>query len=114
MNNREVIEAITEAFNNNNDEAIVSHMTDDIEWHLLGSNVMTGKQTIADFFKNNPQIKVISCTQDHFLVDGDQASVSGEIECQSTTGQVFNMYYCDIYELEDGKVKKMVTYGINI
>jgi len=113
MNNRQVIEAITKAFNDNDDEAIVSHMTDDVEWHLMGSNVMVGKQTIADFFKNNPQIKVINCTQDHFLVDGDQASVSGEIECRSNNGNIFKMYYCDIYELLNGKVKKMVTYGIS-
>jgi|SRR5471030_1061601 len=113
MNNRQVIAAITEAFNTNNDEAILTHMTDDVEWHMLGNNVMAGKQTIADFFKNNPQIKVINCTQDHFLVDGDQASVSGEIECSNNEGKPFKMYYCDIYELLNGKVKKMVTFGIS-
>jgi uncharacterized protein (TIGR02246 family) len=113
MDNREVVAAVVQAFNDNDTEAILQHMTDDVEWYILGDSVMTGKENIRTFFKSNPEIKVINCTQDHFLVDGDVASVSGEVECHSPDGKIVNMYYCDIYELAGSKVKKMITYGIN-
>ncbi|MES2276504.1 MAG: nuclear transport factor 2 family protein [Bacteroidota bacterium] len=113
MDNKKVIAAIVQAFNDNDNEAILQYMTDDIEWHMLGDCILAGKQNIRDFFKNNPEVKVLNCTQDHFLVDGDVASVSGEIQCHNPSGKDFNMYYCDIYELTGGKVKKMITYGIN-
>ena len=112
MENRQIIEVITKAFNDDDDETILKYMADDVEWHMLGDDVISGKENISLFFSKNPEIKVITCTQDHFLIDGDQASVSGEVQCQNQDGKVFDMYYCDIYELLDGKVKKMITYGV--
>ena len=112
MENRQIIEIITKAFNDDDDETILKYMADDVEWHMLGDDVISGKENISLFFSKNPEIKVITCTQDHFLIDGDQASVSGEVQCQNQDGKVFDMYYCDIYELLDGKVKKMITYGV--
>jgi ketosteroid isomerase-like protein len=112
MENRQIIEIITKAFNDNDDETILKYMADDVEWHILGDDVISGKENVGHFFSMNPEIKMITCTQDHFLIDGDVASVSGEVQCQNRDGKVFDMYYCDIYELLDSKVKKMITYGV--
>lgn len=111
MNNREIIEKVVAAFDDNDSEAILSYMTADIEWHMIGDEVISGKEAMKATF--NMDMKMISSTKKHFIADGDQVMVDGEVVCGNEKGEQIEMYYCDIYELENGKVRKMYSYVIN-
>lgn len=38
----------------------------------------------------------------------------GEVLCRnSKSGEEYDMYYCDVYGLQNGKIKNMVTYSVN-
>ena len=43
MENRQIIEIITKAFNDNDDETILKYMAVVVEWHMLGYDVISGK-----------------------------------------------------------------------
>jgi ketosteroid isomerase-like protein len=96
MNNRKVIEDVIAAFDANDVAAILNNMTDDVEWEMLGDATMSGKEAIRQM-----------------IIEGDQAAVTGEVKCEGPNGTLMDMYYCDIYELTDGKVSRMISYPIN-
>ena len=79
MENRQIIEIITKAFNDNDDETILKYMADDVEWHILGDDAISGKENIVHFFSKNPEIKVITCTQDYFLIDGENEHFNAKV-----------------------------------
>jgi ketosteroid isomerase-like protein len=113
MSNREIIMEIVDAFDNNDVERILNCVTDDIEWEMLGENTISGKETLRKFFGEHADMKMVSSTEDHIIINGDSGCVSGSVQCSNGKGQDFNMYYCDIYKLKDDKIKKITTYSIN-
>lgn len=112
-NNKEIIIAFNIAFDKGNSEEIAEFVTEDFEWHLLGDSVIKGKENLLQFFADHPDMKVITVTKDHIIVEGDTASVAGEVKCTDKTGQIYDMYYCDVYELTGGLIKKMISYTVN-
>lgn len=110
MNNRELIEQVVTAFDANDVNAVLDHLSDDIAWEMLGDKTIHGKEAIREVF--GAGVKTINSSVRHMLLDGDHAAVTGEVKCQAPDGTVFEMYYCDVYEISDGKVSRMITYPI--
>ena len=113
MNNKETIQQVIDAFDNNDVDSILDLVTDDVEWHMLGDQVISGKDKLREFFSKNAGMKLLSSTKDHIIIEGDRAAVDGHVQCAGKNGEMADMYYCDVYELEKGKVKKIVSYTIN-
>ena len=113
MNNRGLIIEFNKAFDAGDAHQIAGFVTDDFEWHMLGDSVITGKAKLLEFFADHPDMKIINVTKDHILIDGDTASVDGEVQCTDKSGKVYDMYYCDVYELSRGLIKKMISYTVN-
>jgi uncharacterized protein len=114
MDNKKLISEFLDAFDKNDTENILKNMTDDVEWNILDDQKISGKEALRNFFDKNKSMVMVSATRDHFIVEGDHASVGGEVLCKNTeSGQEYDMYYCDVYELQNGKIKNMVTYTIN-
>jgi len=114
MNNKETILSVIDAFDKNEVELILSYFTEDIEWRMMGDHFFSGKDKIKEFFAAHPNMQMISSTKEHILIDGDSAAVNGEVQCQDkTTGNYHDMFYCDLYDLENGKVKKLTSYVVN-
>lgn len=112
MTNKEIIAQVIEAFDNSDGATITRHMTDDVEWHMLGDQVYSGIETVKKFFNDHQDVKVTSSLKNHLIADGDTIAVSGEITCTESNGNLCNMYYCDIYEMENFKIKKLISYTV--
>jgi ketosteroid isomerase-like protein len=115
MTTKEIVTQVIEAFDNNNVEKILSLFADDVVWSMTGTgiNIMNGKTEVEQFLGGMDEIKMVSSTRDHIIVDGDTAAVDGLVKCKGKDGKEFEMFYADFYELEDGKVKKLSSYVID-
>ncbi|MET1054729.1 MAG: nuclear transport factor 2 family protein [Pedobacter sp.] len=114
VNTKEFILSLIEAFDNNDVESILEHLSDDIEWTIIGHETLSGKNNIEEFFKAHPDMKMLSSTKDHMIIDGDSVAVNGEVDCvNESTGNRQDMFYCDIYDLKDGKVQRMTSYCVD-
>jgi ketosteroid isomerase-like protein len=114
VSNKEIVQSLIEGFDKSDVELILSHLAEDIQWNIVGEHVISGKKEIGDFFSAHPDMKMLSSTKDHFVVDGNTVAVDGEVECLNEgSGERHDMFYCDIYDLQEGKVKKMTSYCIN-
>ncbi len=113
MSNEEIVRAVVTAFDSSDNETILSHMAHDVQWLMLGSSTISGKEGMRTFFDEHPEIKILSITKDNFIFDGDIAVVNGEASCSGAGDKVYNMFYCDIYELQNSKVKKLTSYTVD-
>jgi uncharacterized protein len=113
MSNKEILQKVIDAFDANDIESIVKYMADDVEWHMLGDKIISGKDEVRKFFAENANRRMLSSTKNHVIIEGDHAAVDGDVQCTGEDGKPVNLYYCDIYELENGKVNKIVSYTLN-
>lgn len=114
MDNKQTLTGFLDAFDKNDTEAILSYVADDIHWNMIGDMTIAGKAALRKFFTENADMKVVKSTRAHFILNGDEAAITGEVLCRNEkTGKEYHMDYCDVYELQAGKIKKMVTYNID-
>ena len=115
MTTKEIVSQVIEAFDNNDVEKILSHFADDVVWTMTGTEItiMHGKAEVSQFLGGMEDVKMISSTRDHVIVEGNSAAVDGLVKCQNKEGKQFEMFYADFYELVDGKVKKLSSYIID-
>ncbi|HEX3383768.1 MAG TPA: nuclear transport factor 2 family protein [Mucilaginibacter sp.] len=112
-NNRDIIIEFNAAFDKNSGEDVARCISEDFEWHMLGDSVIRGKANMLKFFAEDPDLKILTVSKDYIIIDGDRASVAGDVKCTDKSGQIYDMYYCDVYELADGLITKMISYTVN-
>ncbi len=115
MTTKEIVLQVIDAFDNNDVDKILSLFADDVIWTMKGSNitVSNGKDEVEKFLGAMEDIKIVSSTHDHIIVDGNKAAVDGFIQCKGKSGEEINMYYADFYELENDQVKIVTSYIVD-
>ncbi|WP_276483009.1 nuclear transport factor 2 family protein [Paraflavitalea pollutisoli] len=114
MDNKQILNGFLGAFDRNDTEAILSYVTDDMHWDMIGDMTIDGKDALRKFFTDNADMKLVRSTRTHFILQGEEAAITGEVLCRNDkTGKEYHMDYCDVYQMENGKIKKMVTYNID-
>jgi ketosteroid isomerase-like protein len=111
--NREIVIEFNTAFDTNNNDDIAKLIAEDFEWHILGDCIIKGKENVLKFFAEHPDMKVITASKDYIIVDGNRASVAGKAKCTDKTGKICDMDYCDVYELAEGLITKMISYTVS-
>lgn len=115
MTTKEIVLQVIDAFDNNDVDKILSFFADDVQWTMKGLTitVMNGKDDVGKFFGGMEEIKMVSSTKDHIVVDGNTAAVDGLVQCKGKNGEDIAMYYADFYELENDKVKTLTSYIVD-
>lgn len=113
MDTKEVIEKIVDAFDRSDVEGILDLMTADAVWEMVGGRALVGKDEIRSSLIEMGEMEMLGSTKDHMIIEDATAAVDGAVKYKGKDGQVHEMYYCDVYELKDGKVSKMTSYTVN-
>ncbi len=99
-----------DGFNQSNHELILSCLTDDIEWIIPGFFHVKGKDAFDreienDAFVGSPTIKLTKIIEENNIVVAE-----GSVKSQRKDGGMLNMVFCDIFEMENKKIKKLTSY----
>jgi ketosteroid isomerase-like protein len=115
MTTKEIVQQVINAFDNNNVDKVLSLFADDVKWTMKGSaiTIMNSKDEVGKFLGGMEDVKMVSSTKDHIVVENNTAAVDGLVQCRGKNGEEMAMYYADFYELENGKVKTLTSYIID-
>ncbi|MCM3759784.1 nuclear transport factor 2 family protein [Alkalihalobacillus oceani] len=107
------IREFDEAFTSGNLSWIAEHVTEDIEWTVVGEPTVKGKQALLDGVSQ----MMAQPLEEHQLLrvvaDQQIAVVEGTMEMEVEQGVKHAFSVCDLYDLEDGKVKALTTYVVD-
>jgi ketosteroid isomerase-like protein len=108
--NRSVVARYIDGFRRSNNEQILSCLSDDVEWSIPGVFETRGKTAfakhiVADGFLPEPDIVV-----KRWIEDRDTVVAEGSVRTQRTDGSFLNLAFCDIFEIENGKIRRLVSY----
>ena len=108
--NKKTVDRYMEAFRKTDHPGVLACLTDDVEWEIPGFFRVTGKdafdgQIENDAFVGHPDITVTRLTEENAVVVAE-----GTVDAQRRDGGVLHLAFCDVFEMRDGKIRKLVSY----
>jgi ketosteroid isomerase-like protein len=112
--NKQTVQKYMDAFGKTDHATILSCLTDDVEWLIPGGFRITGKAAFDkeienDAFVGSPVIKVT-----RMIEEQDVVVAEGSVRTTKKDGGVLNLSFCDVFEMRDGKVKRLTSYLVEI
>ena len=108
--NQKTVEAYMEAFRQTDRARVLACLTEDVEWEIPGVFHTHGKaefetHILDEGFAPHPAITVTR------MVERDDVVVAeGTVQAKRSDGAVMNLVFCDVFELRDGRIRKLVSY----
>ena len=108
--NKSTVDAFMEGFRRTDRPRILSCLTDDVEWLIPGAFHVRGKDEFArhivdEGFVASPAITVTRMTE-----ADDVVVAEGSVRTQRTDGTVLNLAFCDVFEMQDGRIRRLISY----
>ncbi len=108
--NKQTVEKYIEGFNKTDHALTLSCLTDDVEWIMPGAFHLKGKSAFdAEIenpaFKGTPIVAISRMTE-----EGDVVVAEGTVESQMADGSPFSAAFCDVFEMKDAKIRRLIGY----
>lgn len=112
--NKETVQTYMEAFTRTDHAAILSCLTDDVEWFIPGLFHIRGKAAFDgeienDAFVGSPTIEVTRMTEENDVVVAE-----GRVQCARKEGGLLDAAFCDVFEMRDARVKRLTSYLMEV
>lgn len=108
--NKQTVKEYMDAFRVSDHERILECLTDDIIWEMPGIYEHNGKEEFDreienDNFVGSPTIQII-----RLIEENDVVIAEGAVQGNMKNGNILNAVFCDLFEMENGKIKKLTSY----
>ena len=111
--NKITVQKCMDGFMESDHDKILSCLADDIIWDMPGYFNLTGKEAFDkeienDYFEGNPTFKIT-----RMMEEGNVVVAEGSVQCKKKSCGFLDAQFCDVFQLENGKIKKLTTYQMN-
>lgn len=112
--NKATIETYMEAFSRSDHEGVLACLTEDVEWFIPGMFHAVGKDAFdehieSDCFVGSPEITTTRTTEENDVVIAE-----GTVRTEKKAGGFLHLQFCDVFEMEEGKIRKLTSYLMEI
>ena len=112
--NKDTVWKYIDGFNKGDHEQILSCLTEDVEWLMPGTFQVLGKDGFEGSIENEatpglPVVKITRLVEEHDIVVAE-----GTVRVAWRGGGFLDAVFCDVFEMEGGKIKRLTTYQVNL
>jgi ketosteroid isomerase-like protein len=112
--NKEIVSRYIEGFNKADHFQMLSCISRDVEWIMPGAFHLVGREAFDkeiqnDAFAGNPVVQIIRLTEEHGVVIAECS-----VRVQRKEGGFLDAVFCDVFEMENAKIKRLITYQVNL
>lgn len=112
--NKKTIERYLEGFRRSDHAMVLSCLTNDVEWIIPGMFHIRGKEAFDkeienEAFTGSPTIVLTRLTE-----EDDVVFAEGTVRAQRREGGVLHLVFCDAFEMEGAKIKKLTSYLMEV
>jgi ketosteroid isomerase-like protein len=108
--NKRTVEKYIDGFNKSDHGQILSCLTDDIEWLMPGGFHLHGKEAFDGEIENEAFTGRPIVTISRMTEENDVVVAEGTVKAAWKNGGVLNAVFCDVFEMEDGLIRRLVSY----
>jgi ketosteroid isomerase-like protein len=112
--NKRTIERYIEGFRTGDHAVILSCLTDDVEWVIPGAFHLVGKEAYDREIENPAFVGRPAITVTRVTEENDVVVAEGAVLTQRKEGTLLRLAFCDVFEMERGKIKRLTSYLVEI
>lgn len=111
--NKLTVQKYMDGFNAGDHAMILSCLTNDVVWYMPQFINIQGKEAFDNEIENDafvglPIITIKSMTEENNIVVAE-----GAVQANFKNGDLLDAVFCDVFEMENGLIKKLTTYQMN-
>lgn len=108
--NKVTVQKYMDGFTRTDHAAILSCLTDDVEWLIPGAFHVTGKPAFDkeienEAFVGSPAIEVTRLVEEQNVVVAE-----GNVRAKKNDGGMLNLVFCDVFLMRDTKIRHLTSY----
>ena len=108
--NKRTVEKYIAGFRTTDREAILSCLTDDVEWLIPGMFHTRGRAAFNEHivdpgFAGQPVITI-----HRMIEENDVVVAEGEVIARREDGSALPLVFCDVFDMQNGKIRRLVSY----
>lgn len=112
--NKDTVAKYIDGFNKGDHAQILSCLTDDVEWTMPGAFRLAGKDAFDkeienEAFTGRPAVKVL-----RLIEEGGLVVAEGTVHVAWKRGGFLEAVFCDVFEMEDARIKRLTTYQVTL
>jgi ketosteroid isomerase-like protein len=109
-----VVEKYIEGFRRSDHDQILSCVTDDVVWDLLGYTTLQGKDAFDAEIANEDFEGSPTLTIDRLIEEGDSVVAVGGGSATRKDGDVLRFVFCDVFTFRGDAISRLETYQVNL
>jgi ketosteroid isomerase-like protein len=103
-----------EGFRQSDHQAVLSCLTDDVEWLLPGMFHLKGKEAFDREIENPAFVGRPAITVTRLMEEGDVVVAEGHVRAARRDGGNLHAVFCDVFEMQDGKIRRLISYLMEV
>ena len=107
--NKKTIEKYIDGFNKSDHEQILSCLADDIIWEMPGIFHLEGKKKFDEEIEN-PAFDGKPVVTVSRMVEENDVVIIGIVKGKRKGGKAFTAAFCDVFEMQNSKIKRIIGY----
>jgi ketosteroid isomerase-like protein len=112
--NKGTVERYMEGFRKTDHAQILSCLTDDVEWVIPGFVKLRGKEAFDKEIENEAFIGSPVIEIARMIEEADVVVAEGTVRAQRKDGTAMTLAICDVFEMQGGKIKRLVSYLVEV
>jgi len=110
IGNKKMVEIYMDGFNKSDHKQILSCLNDDIEWEMPGTFHLFGKDAFDKEIENDAFVGRPAITISRMIEENNVVVAEGKVIARKKEGGFLNAVFCDVFDMENGKIKRLVSY----
>ena len=112
--NAQTVTDYMDGFRRTDRPAILACLTDDVEWEIPGFFKIQGRAAFDKHIEDDAFVGRPEITVTRLIEEGDVVVAEGSVRTQRKEGTVMRLAFCDVFELRDGKIRRLVSYLVEL
>jgi ketosteroid isomerase-like protein len=112
--NQQTVQDYMDAFARTDHAAILSCLTDDVEWILPGAFHLTGKDAFDKEIENDAFVGSPTITVTRMMEENDIVVAEGTVQSAKRDGGTLKAVFCDVFVMRDAKIRQLTSYLMQI
>jgi len=108
--NKETVTRYMDGFSNSDHSKILSCLTEEVIWEMPGFFHLTGKDAFDKEIENEAFVGRPNITVTRLVEESDIVVAEGAVKSQRKDGGALDAVFCDVFHMENGKIKQLTSY----